>query len=225
MKKLISICIAAFMAVSAFAQDYNPTVNWPYLYPDFIQGEITYFGGKTAKAPYNIHLGRGTLHFVEKGLIGEATSGNVMQMTIGEDTFRTVEGKLLKVLADGKAGYVVEETLADYSAVVRNDGVYGGSAPNAAKNYSYNENFGNYGYLVTNNYEDLYSIRNESEALPVVKQIYIVIDNKLVPANKKNVSELEGVDKKAFAAFLKENSIKWKNPADLVLVVDYITAQ
>lgn len=225
MKRLLFTCIAALMALSAVAQDYNPTVNWPYLYPDFIQGEITYFGGKTAKAPYNIHLGRGALHFVEKGLIGEATSGNVMQMTIGDDVFRTVEGKLLKVLADGKVGYVVEETLADYSAVVRNDGVYGGSAPNAAKNYSYNENFGNYGYLVTNNYEDLYSIRNESEILPVVKNIYLVVENKLIPANKKSVSEIDGVDKKAFSAFMKENSIKWKNPQDLVKVVDYITAR
>lgn len=225
MKKLLLICVAAMMAVSALAQDYNPTINWPYLYPDFIQGEITYFGGKTAKAPYNIHLGRGALHFVENGTIGEATSGTIMQMTLGDELFRTVEGKLLKVLADGEFGYVVEETLADYSAVVRNDGVYGGSAPNAAKNYSYNENFGNYGYLVTNNYEDLYSIRNESEALPIVKNIYLVVENKLIPANKKSVSEIDGVDKKAFSAFLKENSIKWKNPHDLVKVVDYITVR
>jgi hypothetical protein len=78
---------------------------------------------------------------------------------------------------------------------------------------------------VTNNYEDLLSIKNESEELPLNVNIYLVIDNNLVQANKKSVSALEGVDKKAFSEFLKANSIKWKDPQALVKVIDYITAK
>jgi hypothetical protein len=136
-----------------------------------------------------------------------------------------VGGKLLKVLAQTEGGFVVEEKLADYSAVVRDDGAYGGSLSNAAKGFSYDENYGNYGYLVTNNYEDLLSIKNESEELPLNVNIYLVIDNNLVQANKKSVSALEGVDKKAFSEFLKANSIKWKDPQALVKIIDYITTK
>ena len=130
---------------------------------------------------------------------------------------------MYKVLAEGKEGYVVSETLADYSAIVRDDGAYGGSLSNAAKGFSYDENYGNYSYLVTNNYSDLLSIKNQSEELPVTKNTYLVIDNQLYPANEKSVLAIEGVDKKVFSEFLKSNDIKWKEVVDLVKIVDYIT--
>lgn len=223
MKKLLFICIAALLATAAAAQDEPPTINWPYLYPDFIQGEIVYVGGKTSKAQYNLHLGRGALHFVEKGTIAEASTQGVLYITLGEEKILKVGDKMLRVLAEAKSGFVAEEVLADYSAVVRNDGAYGGSLANAAKGFSYDENYGNYGYLVTNSYEDLLSIKNESEELPVIRQTFLVIGNEYIQANKKSVNALEGIDKKDFAAYLKANDIKWKDPQDLVKVIDYIT--
>ena len=90
------------------------------------------------------------------------------------------------------------------------------------KAFSYDENYGNYGYLVTNNYEDLLSIRNESEELPVTVNRYLVIDGMPVLALRKNVAALEGIDKKAFSAFLKEEKIDWKDPQDLLKVIGYI---
>lgn len=225
MKKLLTLCFAVLLASAVFAQDELPTVNWPYVYPDFVEGEITQIGGKSGKAIYNIHLGQGALHFVKDGLISEVSTTGIVYVTIGEDVFRNVGGKLLKVLAQTEGGFVVEERLADYSAVVRDDGAYGGSLSNAAKGFSYDENYGNYGYLVTNNYEDLLSIKNDAEELPLNVNIYLVINNNLVQANKKSVSALEGVDKKAFSEFLKSNSIKWKDPQALVKVIDFITTK
>ena len=224
MKKLLTLCFAVLLASAAFAQDELPTVNWPYIYPDFVEGEITQIGGKSGKAIYNIHLGQGALHFVKDGLISEVSTTGIVYVTIGEDVFRNVGGKLLKVLAQTEGGFVVEEKLADYSAVVRDDGAYGGSLSNAAKGFSYDENYGNYSYLVTNNYADLLSIKNESEELPVTKNTYLVIDNQLHQANKKSVLAIDGVDKKAFAEFLKVNEIKWKEAQDLIKIVDYITS-
>ena len=225
MKKLLTLCLAVLLASAAAAQDELPTVNWPYLYPDFVEGEVTQIGGKSGKAIYNIHRGQGALHFVKDGLISEVSTSGIVYVSIGEDVFRNVGGKLFKVLAQTEGGFVVEEKLADYSAIVRDDGAYGGSLSNAAKGFSYDENYGNYGYLVTNNYEDLLSIKNESEELPLNVNLYLVINNNLVQANKKSVSALDGVDKKAFSEFLKANSIKWKDPQALVKVIDYITAK
>ena len=222
MLRVLYIFIAALLAVSASAQDEPPTLNWPYIYPDFMDGEILHNGGKTSRVKCNIHLGMGALHVVENGNIGEVSTLGVNQLVIGDDVLLNVGGKMMEVLASSENGVVVQETLANYSAVVRNDGAYGGSLSNAAKGFSYDENIGNYGYLVTNVYEDLLSIKNQAEELPVTQTVYLVIGNRQIQASRKSVSDLEGVDKKAFSAFLKTNEIKWKNPQDLIKVVDYI---
>ena len=222
MKKILILLAAALFAADVMAQE-EPTVNWPYLYPDFIEGVSTMTGGKTATAKYNIHLGLGALHFVNDGVIAEASVANIMTIKLGDEVLLNVGGKLMPVLAMAEGGYVVKETLADYSAIVRDDGAYGGSLSNAAKGFSYDENYGNYGYLVTNVYEDLLSIKNESEELPVTTKIYLYINNNLVLASKKNVSALPGVDKKAFSDYLKQNKVNWKDPADLVSVIGFIT--
>ena len=223
MKKILVLLAAALFAADVMAQNDNPTVNWPYLYPDFIEGESLLIGGNTLKAKYNIHLGLGALHFVNEGTIAESSVSNILTVTLGEDLLRNVGGKMMRVLAQTEGGIVVQETLADYSAIVRDDGAYGGSLSNAAKGFSYDENYGNYGYLVTNSYEDLLSIKNESEELPVNVKTYLYINDNLIIASKKNVSALPGVDKKALADYLKANKIDWKDPADLVKVIDFIS--
>ena len=38
------------------------------------------------------------------------------------------------------------------------------------------------------------------------------------------VSAFEGIDKKALATLLKESKLKWKDPQDLLALIDYIAA-
>ena len=106
------LALAAFVAA---AQDEVPTTNWPFLYPDFLEGELRQNGGAVSKGKFNIHLGQGALNLVENGMIAEIPSLNVLYVIIGEDTFQNVGGKMMRVLADSDAGFVVQETLADYS--------------------------------------------------------------------------------------------------------------
>lgn len=222
MKKILILLAATLFAANVMAQD-EPTVNWPYLYPDFIEGESILLGGKTATAKYNIHLGLGALHFVNDGVIAECSVANIVNIKLGDEVLLNVGGKMMQVLAKAEGGYVVRETLADYSAVVRDDGAYGGSLSNAAKGFSYDENYGNYGYLVTNVYADLLSIKDQSEVLPVTVKTYLYIDGNLIVANKKSVSSLPGVDKKVFAEYLKSNKVDWKDPSHLVGIIDFIS--
>lgn len=222
MKKILILLAATLFAANVMAQE-EPTVNWPYLYPDFIEGESTLLGGKTATAKYNIHLGLGALHFVNDGVIAECSVANIVNIKLGDEVLLNVGGKMMQVLAKAEGGYVVRETLADYSAVVRDDGAYGGSLSNAAKGFSYDENYGNYGYLVTNVYADLLSIKDQSEVLPVTVKTYLYIDGNLIVANKKSVSSLPGVDKKVFAEYLKSNKVDWKDPSHLVGIIDFIS--
>ena len=225
MKRLLLICIAALSAAVAVAQNVSPTVNWPYMYPDFVEGEMEKMGGQIEKGRYNIHLNVGALHYLNDGTIKEHPTVGVKSMTIGDDVYRNVGGKMLKVLAQTEGGFVVMETLINYTGIISRDGAYGGAVANRDKTFSHQENNGSFnGYLVTDNYKDLIAIKDDSDKVPVTRKIFIVIGHQMIFANKSTVIDMTGVDKKAFSAFLKSNDIKWKDPEDLVKVIDYITA-
>ena len=182
MKKLIFLFIGMLMAVDVFSQDYTPTVNWPYLYPDFMEGELVRARNKRNKAQFNIHLDLG--------------------------------------------GFVVMETKGNFTSVVRNDGAYGTTSLNSTttKTFLHNQNVVNAynGYLMTDVYADLLAMKDDSESLRVIESMYLVIGHQQIPADKKSVAALEGMDKKAFNAFLKAEKIRWSNPQDLVKVIEYI---
>ena len=228
MKKLLFSIIAILMAVAASAQNDSPTTSWPYLYPGFMEGELE-VRTKITKALVNIHLNLGALHYVEDGKIKESSTIGITKLVIGEDVFRNVGGKMMKILAETEGGYVVEETRANYTAVVKKDGAYGTTALNSTttKSFLYNENVlnGYNGYLMTDIYADLHAMKDQSETLPVLKNRYLVIGLDQIKADRQNVLDIAGLDKKAFKAFLKAEKIKWDNPQDLAKVIDFITAE
>ena len=228
MKKLLFSIIAILMAVAASAQKDSPTTSWPYLYPDFMEGELE-VRTKITKALVNIHLNMGALHYVEDGKIKESSTIGITKLVIGEDVFRNVGGKMMKMLAEAEDGFVVEETRANYTAVVKKDGAYGTTALNSTttKSFLYNENVlnGYNGYLMTDVYKDLHAMKDQSEKLPVLKNRYLVIGLDQIKADRQNVLDIDGLDKKAFKAFLKAEKIKWDDPQDLVKVIDFITAE
>ena len=228
MKKLLFSIIAILMAVAASAQKDSPTTSWPYLYPDFMEGELE-VRTKITKALVNIHLNLGALHYVEDGKIKESSTIGITKLVIGEDVFRNVGGKMMKMLAEAEDGFVVEETRANYTAVVKKDGAYGTTALNSTttKSFLYNENVlnGYNGYLMTDVYKDLHAMKDQSEKLPVLKNRYLVIGLDQIKADRQNVLDIDGLDKKAFKAFLKAEKIKWDDPQDLVKVIDFLTAE
>lgn len=226
MKKLLFSVLTILLTVSAYAQKDYPTANWPYLYPEFRMGELQ-LRAKTDSALFNIHLDLGALHYVEDGKIKEADILNATILRIGEDVYRNVGGRMLKLLARAKGGYIVQETRSNYAAVVRNDGSMGTTALNSTttRTFLYNENVINSynGYLLTDVYADLLAMKDDAERLPVIESLYMVIGLEQIPAEKSAVLDLDGLDKKAFKAFLKSEKIDWSELGDLVKVMDYIT--
>ena len=134
---------------------------------------------------------------------------------------------MLKLLARAKGGYIVQETRSNYAAIVRNDGAMGTTALNSTttRTFLYNENVINRydGYLLTDVYADLLAMKDDAEKLPVRKALYMVIGLEQIPAERKAVMGLEGLDKKSFKAFLKSEKIDWSELGDLVKVMDYIS--
>ena len=230
MKSLVSILAGLLLTVAAIAQKYEPTANWPYLYPDFMDGELLLMNKAPNRAKFNIHLNLSKLHYIDrKGKIKEVDTWGVTGLVIGENTFRFVGGKMLKVMAEAEGGIVVKEPRPNYSAIVKKDGAMGTTGLNSTttKTFLYNENAINQynGYLLTDDYKELHAMKDQSERLPVNSSLFLVIGNEQIPANRKSVSDLPGIDKKAFSKFLKSEKIKWNDVEDLVKVLDYITAR
>lgn len=230
MKRLLSILAGLLLTVAAIAQKYEPTANWPYMYPDFMDGELLLMNKAPNRAKFNIHLNLSKLHYIDrKGKIKEVDTWGVTGLVIGEDTFRFVGGKMLKVMAEAEGGVVVREPRPNYSAIVKNDGAMGTTGLNSTttKTFLYNENAINQynGYLLTDDYKELHAMKDQSERLPVNSSLFLVIGNEQIPANRKSVSDLPGIDKKTFSKFLKSEKIKWNDVEDLVKVLDYITAR
>lgn len=224
MKKFALLLTAALITIAASAQKEKPTVNWPYMYPDFVEGTLENFGGLNETARYNIHLNIATLHYLEDGIIKEHSLAKVKQVTIGDEVYRNIYGKMMLLLGETEGGLVVKEILANYSGIISRDGAYGGAVANRDKTFSHQENNGSFnGYLITDNYADLFAIKNDSDEVPLTTKVYLYINNRLIFANKNSVLESLNIDKKAFSEFLKSNDIKWKNPEDLVKIIDYIT--
>ena len=230
MKSLVSILAGLLLTVAAFAQKYEPTANWPYMYPDFMDGELILMNKAPNRAKFNIHLNLSKLHYIDrKGKIKEVDTWGVTGLVIGEDKFRFVGGKMLMVMAEAEGDIVVKEPRPNYSAIVKKDGAMGTTGLNSTttKTFLYNENAINQynGYLLTDDYKELHAMKDQSERLPVNSSLFLVIGNEQIPANRKSVSDLPGIDKKAFSKFLKSEKIRWNDVEDLVKVLDYITAR
>ena len=73
------------------------------------------------------------------------------------------------------------------------------------------------------NHMELKSSKEDGSVLPTTSKLYLVLPDKVIYATKKDVNEIYGIDKKAFSAFLKENKVSWKDPQDLLRVIDYIS--
>lgn len=75
------------------------------------------------------------------------------------------------------------------------------------------------------NHMELKNAKDSGELLPLTTKLYLVLPGKVIYAAKKDVSDIEGIDKKELAAFLKENKIKWKDPQSLLVLVDYVSSK
>lgn len=223
MKYRIILVFAMMLSVMAsYAQDHTPTTTWPYLYSDFQQGELKKHAGAPFDGLYNIHIYKGTLHFVEDGMIKEALVTEVFSVKIGMDYYANVGGTMMKVLAQSDNGFVAQETLVDMAALNSTGGAYGSSS-NSISTQAFSSFEGIGGSRTNMNHMELKNSKDEGQILPVINKTYLVFPDRVVFATKKDISAIDGVDKKALNAFIKENSIKWKNPQSLIILLDYVS--
>lgn len=198
----------------------NPTTTYPYLYDHFIDGTVVIEGGAKESRQMNIHLRRGALHYIENGVVREALLANVLAVEIGTDVFLPSEARMYKVVAKSSNGSIVEEILGDFEAAMATEGAYGVSSTTSAtmKLSSIQTDA-----QVNQNYMNILNERELGRNLPIVSSLWIISPSFKVKATKKDVTAMlpqENVGK--WKAFQKKHKIKWKNPAHLLTVLDWL---
>lgn len=222
MRRYILIALALIISFGRMsAQTSEPTTTWPYLYPDFQAGELKKRAGAPVSGLFNIHIMESRLHFIEGELVREALVTEVFSVKIGNDYYANVVGRMMKVLAKSDNGFVAEEMLVDVARLNTTGGAYGSSSNSiATQALSSIEGIG--GTRSNMNHMELRNSKNDGSILPVTVKRYLVLPGRIIYAAKKDVMQIDGIDRDALNAFLKGNKIKFKNPQDNLKVLDFI---
>lgn len=207
------------IASEAFAQ-YEPTSTWPYVYKEFTEGELQMTVGRPKKAQFNIHVGKGRLHFIDGSYICEASSADVYSVRIGTDYYVNARGVMMKVLAKSVKSVIGEEAVVDHVRLNATGGAYGSSSSTLSTTAlsAIEQTMAGGRTELTR----LVSSREDGQVLPLVRKKYIVINGDVIFASKKDVLEAFPDLKDEITSYLKKSKTKWNDANSLLRLSDHI---
>lgn len=220
MRRILFTVAALIISTASLLAQHEPTSTWPYLYSDFSDGELQMNMGAAKKGRFNIHVLQSTLHFIEGGMIREASSQDVFSVKIGTDFYANAGGRMMRVLAKSENGFIAQEALVDHAKLNATGGAYGSSSNSISTQAL--SSYEGMGGRANMNHMELKNAKDEGSVLPLALRTYLVFRGNVVFAGKKDVMNVDGLDKKALATFIKEKKIKWKDPQSLLSLLDYM---
>lgn len=221
MKKVLSIILFIIINYScALAQ--NCSTAWPYLYEDFEKGELYFSNGSIIHLNMNVHLAKGTLHYIDDdNIIKEPDKKNLLYAKINSDKFMIISGCVMKIISEKDNGFIAAYYTADFQVSNESGGAYGASSNSSATTKLTSINVPG----VNQNIMNLKREKSSGTKAPIKTKLYIITMGKVLEADKKEVENLLDEDKLAgFKLFLKKHKIRWKDPASLALVIDYLNS-
>lgn len=218
MKRLLTLGVLFFATICSYSQEC--LTSWPYIYPNFRDGIIYLVDGGKLPGKVNIHLRKSTLHYLEGNKIKESQSEEVLLVTVGEEQYMCVEGQMMRVTGSEKTGFVATLILADFNKLTETGGAYGASSSAAAtRKLSSLEADSN----VKMNHMELLSNKDSGVPLSLNQKYYIVTKGTVYEASRRGIeSKLPKEQQAAFKLFLKNHKIQWKNPQDLLTLLDFL---
>ncbi|HOA10706.1 MAG: hypothetical protein KBB29_07145 [Bacteroidales bacterium] len=217
-KSIVQIFFLMGMALVGISQEC--TTMWPYIYPEFKEGTLLMVDGSKLTAQFNVHVQEGRLHYLVKGIIKEARSGDILLANIGDDIYMNVDGSVMKVVGSEERGFVATLILADFDKLLNStQGAYGASLNSSAKMKLSSIEVG--GKTIVDHML-LKQRKEEGETLPLMYEYFIVTRGKVFPATKKSImSQLDDKESAEFKKFLKVNKIKWNDPQSLLKLLEF----
>lgn len=152
-----------------------------------------------------------------------ADVSRVFSAKIGKDVYVNVGGKFYKVLAESEGGAAVVLTQVNTDQMNKASIGYGVmSATASTQNVAALSLDSNLGANVNKAMQS----RDSGVELPLLERKYILYCyGRVVPALKREVMDIPGLDKEVAKDFFKKNKIKWNNPESLTVVADFLTGQ
>lgn len=215
------ILILLLNSLSVMAQ-FKPSTKWPYLYENFLQGKV-YCGDKVnSDLSLNIHLWGNVLHYISAdGKILESTYRNISRVEILDDVYLIADGKLMKLVASKGNNVLLLYTKGDFDSMRSGSGAYGASLNSSATMELSSLDLGGMDKPAL---AKLQQEKNDGRVIPLTKEYYFIIDNKMVGASKKEMND-NYASVSGWKNFLKENKIKWKKEESLIKVLEFLSAK
>lgn len=234
MKRTITIILAlCAICITGFSQNkkYKPLTSWPFVYEDFQPGRITtYQGAAIEYDQLNISLINGKPLFIKDGKIMEPDSKTIALLVIGEDSYISSNGMLLKVLKNTLKSAVVQMEIVDTEAMNKTNIGYGKSSLASTQNVSASAlaletdvmNAGVIDGFNNKGVDTMKQDKNSGETLVTSRSIGIYYKGMFVPATRYDVLNIFGIDKDAVKDFIKTEKIKFNKVDDLAKLVDFL---
>ena len=220
MKKILTSFAIFFIALTVYGQN-TVLSTWPYLYPEFANGTAYLNDGKKYEMDMNIHLAKGRLHFIDKGMIKEVNTNDIILVELNGEQFTVLDGNVVKAVGDLDKGYVAVYTSVDYQRLNESQGAYGITTTNSATMKMSSVDL----VGVNTNHMELRQNKESGREIALKTVYYIVAGGKVCNATKKGIeSNLDAAGKAAFKTFQKQHNIKWKDPESLLQLVDFINS-
>lgn len=224
-RRILTFCALLLFAQSQLgAQSYRPKDTWPFLYREFTEGIVcNQAGDQILDARLNISVTDQRLYFIRDEKMMVADLSRVFSAKIGEDVYVNAGGKFYKVLVENEGGAVAVLTQVDSDRMNKASIGYGVmSATASTQNVAALTLDSNVG---TNLNQALQS-RDSGVEIPVLERLFIIYSyGRVVPALKREVMDIPGLNVDAAKEFFKKNKIKWSNPASLSAVAAFLTEQ
>ncbi len=220
----IALLIAITFPVSAIEPEYTPTTTWPYLYEKFQEGTVKTLRGETIRhGEFNLSLAQGKGHFISNGTLMELDVRSIVEVTIGDDLFVPVGGKLVKVIKKTENSVTALQITIDIDAMSQSEVGYGGkSALTNTQKVSANAIAGGSDSSEYRSISDISA--DDGEPLTLKKVRGFICNWIFVPASKYDIFKIQGIDKAAVKKFIKDNKIRLSDDDDLSKLADFINS-
>lgn len=218
-----AVIVLSTMTVSA--QKYVPKERWPYIYQEFVEGEVVSTSGEIQKALYNIPVTTNRVHYIKDGVVMELPILSLSSITIGSDTYVVKYGSIYKVMASSDNGYALQLTKPDYDKMSSANIGYGISSATASVQNITTLLDDSSAELLNKRYETLQDLNGQGKEIPLRVTTHIFVNGMVIDATQSDVVKQSGLEKSVVTDFIKKNKIKWKDGNSLITLVDFIASQ
>lgn len=214
----LTVLLLAAPFVLGFSQECSTT--WPYVYPEFREATIYMNAGEKILQEVNVHMLKSRLHFVDKGVIKEMITTDIVAVEIGGDKYVPVGTDIMLVVKSCPDGLVAALRVGEFDKLQETGGAYGSSSTSSATMKLTSVEVSG---RVNQSHMELWQNRQTGAEVGVRTTYYIVTPGKTVRATRKDIEETLSPEGKAeFKNWLKANKIQWKSPESLIKIVEFL---